>query len=209
MCGLQEQKSSTDCLALYCLGEGTVIRERLGMESLSHPPVFPFQANPGAGTGPGERERGSYRLRVIKALVQRYIETARREFEETRRKGSSHLQAFPGAVPCSVNLHAAHPGSHPSPSLQWSAPHPTLPLGAITCTQTLSLFISFNPSSLLSLVHSFILLSHSLTHPSFIATSPLFWALLARGGHCVEQGHVGSFQSGEEEKPSYWAKAFS
>nr|XP_036882168.1 putative short transient receptor potential channel 2-like protein isoform X2 [Manis javanica] len=43
-------------------------------------------ANPGAGTGPGERERGSYRLRVIKALVQRYIETARREFEETRRK---------------------------------------------------------------------------------------------------------------------------
>lgn len=29
----------------------------------------------------------SYRLRVIKALVQRYIETARREFEETRRKG--------------------------------------------------------------------------------------------------------------------------
>ncbi|XP_036760123.2 protein XNDC1N isoform X2 [Manis pentadactyla] len=46
----------------------------------------PTFANPGAGTGPGEREQGSYRLRVIKALVQRYIETARREFEETRRK---------------------------------------------------------------------------------------------------------------------------
>ncbi|EPY83488.1 short transient receptor potential channel 2-like protein [Camelus ferus] len=44
------------------------------------------QANPGAGAGPGEEEHGSYHLRVIKALVQRYIETARREFEETRRK---------------------------------------------------------------------------------------------------------------------------
>uniref|UniRef100_A0A8C9BPG4 Ion transport domain-containing protein n=1 Tax=Phocoena sinus TaxID=42100 RepID=A0A8C9BPG4_PHOSS len=54
------------CLHLYCLGEDT--------------------ANPGAGAGPGEEERGSYWLHVIKALVQRYIETARREFEETRRK---------------------------------------------------------------------------------------------------------------------------
>ncbi|ELW71838.1 Short transient receptor potential channel 2 [Tupaia chinensis] len=52
-----------------------------------HPPIPTF-ANPGVGpgVGPGEGERGSYRLRVIKALVQRYIETARREFEETRRK---------------------------------------------------------------------------------------------------------------------------
>uniref|UniRef100_A0A9L0TTI6 Transient receptor potential cation channel subfamily C member 2 n=1 Tax=Equus caballus TaxID=9796 RepID=A0A9L0TTI6_HORSE len=50
-----------------------------------YPPIPTF-ANPGAGAGPGEGERGSYRLRVIKALVQRYIETARREFEETRRK---------------------------------------------------------------------------------------------------------------------------
>ncbi|XP_021098913.1 short transient receptor potential channel 2, partial [Heterocephalus glaber] len=52
-----------------------------------YPPIPTF-ANPGAGAGagPGEAERGSYRLRVIKALVQRYIETARREFEETRRK---------------------------------------------------------------------------------------------------------------------------
>ncbi|KAM9221782.1 LOW QUALITY PROTEIN: protein XNDC1N [Dugong dugon] len=47
---------------------------------------IPTFANPGAGTGPGEGERGSYRLRVIKALVQRYIETARREFEETHWK---------------------------------------------------------------------------------------------------------------------------
>uniref|UniRef100_A0A8C5P023 Short transient receptor potential channel 2 n=1 Tax=Jaculus jaculus TaxID=51337 RepID=A0A8C5P023_JACJA len=54
-----------------------------------YPPIPTF-ANPragaGAGAGAGEAERGSYRLRVIKALVQRYIETARREFEETRRK---------------------------------------------------------------------------------------------------------------------------
>ncbi|KAE8628275.1 hypothetical protein XENTR_v10007436 [Xenopus tropicalis] len=34
---------------------------------------------------PGEN-RESYRLQVIKALVQRYIDTARREFEESRRK---------------------------------------------------------------------------------------------------------------------------
>uniref|UniRef100_G1U024 Transient receptor ion channel domain-containing protein n=1 Tax=Oryctolagus cuniculus TaxID=9986 RepID=G1U024_RABIT len=51
-----------------------------------YPPIPSF-ANPGAGPGPGpEGQRVSYRLRVIKALVQRYIETARREFEETRRK---------------------------------------------------------------------------------------------------------------------------
>ncbi|KFO24000.1 Short transient receptor potential channel 2 [Fukomys damarensis] len=58
-------------------------------EKPDYPPIPTF-ANPGAGAGaragPGEAERGSYRLRVIKALVQRYIETARREFEETRRK---------------------------------------------------------------------------------------------------------------------------
>ncbi|MBN3300157.1 TRPC2 protein, partial [Amia calva] len=35
--------------------------------------------------GPGQ-ERVSYRLQVIKALVQRYIEAARREFEEAKRK---------------------------------------------------------------------------------------------------------------------------
>ncbi|XP_051048399.1 protein XNDC1N [Phodopus roborovskii] len=50
-----------------------------------YPPIPTF-TNPGARAGPGEGEHGSYRLRVIKALVQRYIETARREFEETRRK---------------------------------------------------------------------------------------------------------------------------
>nr|AAG29950.1 transient receptor potential channel 2-alpha [Mus musculus] len=51
-----------------------------------YPPIGTF-TNPGARAGSaGEGERVSYRLRVIKALVQRYIETARREFEETRRK---------------------------------------------------------------------------------------------------------------------------
>ncbi|XP_028637346.1 short transient receptor potential channel 2 [Grammomys surdaster] len=50
-----------------------------------YPPIPTF-TNPGARAGSGEGERVSYRLRVIKALVQRYIETARREFEETRRK---------------------------------------------------------------------------------------------------------------------------
>ncbi|XP_071074336.1 protein XNDC1N isoform X1 [Dasypus novemcinctus] len=50
-----------------------------------YPPI-PTYANPGTDAGPGDREPGSYRLRVVKALVQRYIETAKREFEETRRK---------------------------------------------------------------------------------------------------------------------------
>uniref|UniRef100_A0A8C7BPB7 Transient receptor ion channel domain-containing protein n=1 Tax=Neovison vison TaxID=452646 RepID=A0A8C7BPB7_NEOVI len=50
-----------------------------------YPPIPTF-ANPQVGSGPGEGEQGSYRLRVIKALVQRYIERAQREFEETQRK---------------------------------------------------------------------------------------------------------------------------
>ncbi|OCT96248.1 hypothetical protein XELAEV_18013923mg, partial [Xenopus laevis] len=37
------------------------------------------------GISAGE-SRALYRLQVIKALVQRYIDTARREFEESRRK---------------------------------------------------------------------------------------------------------------------------
>ena len=87
---------------LHCLEEGAATREKLTWRT-SHPPFFPSQANPGAGAGPGDGERGSYRLRVIKALVQRYIETARREFEETRQKGwlltskpSSPLQFLAG-----------------------------------------------------------------------------------------------------------------
>uniref|UniRef100_A0A8C3F9T5 Transient receptor ion channel domain-containing protein n=1 Tax=Chrysemys picta bellii TaxID=8478 RepID=A0A8C3F9T5_CHRPI len=38
--------------------------------------------------GLGGESRRSYRLQVVKALVQRYIDTARREFEESRRKGN-------------------------------------------------------------------------------------------------------------------------
>lgn len=33
-----------------------------------------------------------YRLQVTKALVHRYIEAARREFEESKRKGRSYFQ---------------------------------------------------------------------------------------------------------------------
>ncbi|XP_044521905.1 short transient receptor potential channel 2-like [Gracilinanus agilis] len=51
----------------------------------AYPPIPTF-ANSGIGAGTGDGEGGSYRVRVIKALVQRYIETARREFEESRRK---------------------------------------------------------------------------------------------------------------------------
>lgn len=34
-----------------------------------------------------EESQIPYRQQVIRALVQRYIESARREFEETKRKG--------------------------------------------------------------------------------------------------------------------------
>ena len=35
-----------------------------------------------------EENKIPYRQQVIRALVQRYIESARREFEETKRKGT-------------------------------------------------------------------------------------------------------------------------
>ncbi|KAG9348492.1 hypothetical protein JZ751_002228 [Albula glossodonta] len=44
-----------------------------------------IESNTTVNDGGGEN-RVPYRLQVIKALVQRYIETARREFEETKRK---------------------------------------------------------------------------------------------------------------------------
>lgn len=56
----------------------------------------------------------SYRLRVIKALVQRYIETARREFEETRRKGQR--------LTCNA-LPLAHLGRVPTPDFPPSILH--------------------------------------------------------------------------------------
>lgn len=36
----------------------------------------------------GTEDNLPYRQQVIRALVQRYIESARREFEETKRKGN-------------------------------------------------------------------------------------------------------------------------
>uniref|UniRef100_A0A8C3F8H1 Transient receptor ion channel domain-containing protein n=1 Tax=Chrysemys picta bellii TaxID=8478 RepID=A0A8C3F8H1_CHRPI len=55
-----------------------------------HNPVsHPLQANATLeDVGLGGESRRSYRLQVVKALVQRYIDTARREFEESRRKGN-------------------------------------------------------------------------------------------------------------------------
>lgn len=82
-------------------------------------PCLPLQTNPGARAGSGEGERVSYRLRVIKALVQRYIETARREFEETRRKGQWLICNAPPL------LFLAHLGRVPnpdSPSILRSSP---------------------------------------------------------------------------------------
>ncbi|KAK2491629.1 hypothetical protein MC885_005353 [Smutsia gigantea] len=94
---------------------------------------FHHWANPGAGTGPGEGERGSYRLRVIKALVQRYIETARREFEETRRKGPSGT-LFPGLL-LRVEAVRADPSSEQSP---YRYPTPDLGNRLTELTKTVS-----------------------------------------------------------------------
>ncbi|XP_077782899.1 short transient receptor potential channel 2-like [Podarcis muralis] len=51
-----------------------------------YPPISTI-SNPSTDEG-GQRTEGrtTYRLQVLKALVQRYIDTARREFEESRRK---------------------------------------------------------------------------------------------------------------------------
>ncbi|XP_035290977.1 transient receptor potential cation channel subfamily C member 2b [Anguilla anguilla] len=54
--------------------------------SKDYPPIPSMSSGgPGDGRGPGE-ERVPYRQQVIRALVQRYIESARREMEETKRK---------------------------------------------------------------------------------------------------------------------------
>ncbi|KAJ1120557.1 hypothetical protein NDU88_008721 [Pleurodeles waltl] len=49
-----------------------------------YPPISSI-SNRHMGDNAGE-SRATYRLQVIKALVQRYIDTARREFEESKRK---------------------------------------------------------------------------------------------------------------------------
>ncbi|XP_029457720.1 short transient receptor potential channel 2-like [Rhinatrema bivittatum] len=50
-----------------------------------YPPISSI-SDRGFGGPDMTENRSSYRLQVIKALVQRYIDTARREFEESRRK---------------------------------------------------------------------------------------------------------------------------
>ncbi|CAJ0954766.1 unnamed protein product [Ranitomeya imitator] len=50
-----------------------------------YPPIATI-SNRGVVEGSFGESRTSYRLQVIKALVQRYIDTARREFEEAKRK---------------------------------------------------------------------------------------------------------------------------
>uniref|UniRef100_A0A670HM83 Ion transport domain-containing protein n=1 Tax=Podarcis muralis TaxID=64176 RepID=A0A670HM83_PODMU len=60
---------------------------RLGTLPPPDSALLPPQSNPSTDEG-GQRTEGrtTYRLQVLKALVQRYIDTARREFEESRRK---------------------------------------------------------------------------------------------------------------------------
>ncbi|KAG9466333.1 hypothetical protein GDO78_016785 [Eleutherodactylus coqui] len=50
-----------------------------------YPPITTI-SNAGVGEEPFGESRTSYRLQVIKVLIQRYIDTARREFEEAKRK---------------------------------------------------------------------------------------------------------------------------
>ncbi|TFK01856.1 Short transient receptor potential channel 2 [Platysternon megacephalum] len=60
---------------------------RAGTWRPRNPVSHPLQANTTLeDVGLGGESCRSYRLQVIKALVQRYIDTARREFEESRRK---------------------------------------------------------------------------------------------------------------------------
>ncbi|CAM2095509.1 unnamed protein product [Caretta caretta] len=53
---------------------------------LDYPPIPTIANTALENVGLGGESRRTYRLQVIKALVQRYVDTARREFEESRRK---------------------------------------------------------------------------------------------------------------------------
>lgn len=46
------------------------------------------------GPGGGGDSQSPYRQQVISALVHRYIESARREFEESKRKGKVAIMAL-------------------------------------------------------------------------------------------------------------------
>uniref|UniRef100_A0AAZ1XE26 Transient receptor ion channel domain-containing protein n=1 Tax=Oreochromis aureus TaxID=47969 RepID=A0AAZ1XE26_OREAU len=67
-------------------------------EGLTMPVPFNIIPSPKSNDKGSEDGQLSYRQQVIRALVQRYIESARREFEETKRKGndsfSKHLICF-------------------------------------------------------------------------------------------------------------------
>lgn len=75
----------------------------------------------------------SYRQQVIRALVQRYIESARREFEETKRKGNRDHDTDLSALDSQTVLRS--------------------PAGSQTCTVTCC------PLSLLHLSNIFLLLA--------------------------------------------------
>ncbi|XP_062309290.1 transient receptor potential cation channel subfamily C member 2b [Osmerus eperlanus] len=51
-----------------------------------YPPIMSLSDGKSMGGEPPEENKIPYRQQVIRALVQRYIESARREFEETKRK---------------------------------------------------------------------------------------------------------------------------
>ncbi|KAA0720236.1 Short transient receptor potential channel 2 [Triplophysa tibetana] len=73
--------------ALFYLLRGTFRRICCCCLNSNSPPDYPpISSLDDKGTGEG---RISYRHQVIRALVQRYIESARREFEETKRKGKA------------------------------------------------------------------------------------------------------------------------
>lgn len=106
-------RPGTESLPRCCLSLLLLVRAEMERK-VENSLCLPLQTNPGARAGPGEGEHVSYRLRVIKALVQRYIETARREFEETRRKGQR--------LTCSA-LPLAHLGRVPTPDFSLSILH--------------------------------------------------------------------------------------
>ncbi|KAL2096073.1 hypothetical protein ACEWY4_008221 [Coilia grayii] len=57
-----------------------------GRKNPEYPPIASMSNSTLNNSGGQGESRVPYRLQVMKALVQRYIETARREFEETKRK---------------------------------------------------------------------------------------------------------------------------
>lgn len=142
-------RPGTESLPRSCLSPLFLVRAEMERK-VENSLCLPLQTNPGARAGSGEGERVSYRLRVIKALVQRYIETARREFEETRRKGQwftcnappllllAHLEGVPTP---SLTLHTPALGSSPILSALESLP--------IWLLDSVTLYLLFHSHSLI------------------------------------------------------------